>query len=832
MKKIKKIIFSDILIGFTLTLLVLAAFFYQWYPLETLEYKIYDLASKFRMEQASSPVVIVAIDDESITKMGRWPWPRSYIAYAIELLHEYGVKVVGLNILYSEKDSNQGLVEVRNIIQHIENNPQSLKNSYIAEMLTSLKEAEKRLDNDAIFSSSITNAKNIVLPLFFIIGSPVAREEPKFADYLKKNSLAGFGKESSISAQEITPPIQEFAENALSLGHINLVADADGSIRSEPLFIYYGNRLFPSLSLQMVLKYLNYDMKDVSIANGVRIKDKFIPTCEKNKLLISYNTHQSFPYLSFFDLVNNKIPPDIFKNKIVLIGHSATGLGVLQVTPAGYNLPSVEIIANVIENILNKNYTMRHEWAFYIELGIIGFFGIFLSIIIPRLKAGISAVVSLLLLLIWNGAGIAVFVLYGYWFKIFYPTLLFAAGYTVLISKRYLFTEKTKELIEADSIETNKMLGLSFQGQGMLDMAFDKFRKCPVEDDSVKELIYNLGLDFERKRMFNKAIAAYEHILQSGDFKDIQERIKKLKVAGETVIFGKAAARKDATVLVESTETKPTLGRYEVIKELGRGAMGTVYLGKDPKINREVAIKTLRYDEIDEEQVGEVKKRFFREAEAAGKLTHPNIVTIYDVGEDYDLSYMAMELLDGTDLTGYCQKDNLLPVREVLRIISSVAGALDYAHLNGIVHRDIKPNNIMLLKNKDVKVTDFGIARVMASSKTQTGVILGTPNYMSPEQIAGQKVDGRSDLFSLGVVFYELLTGEKPFKGDSLAALMYSITSTPPVPPNELKPGLPDCCVAIINKLLVRETDKRYQHGRDVVNDIAECVTLLNVLKL
>jgi len=423
-------------------------------------------------------------------------------------------------------------------------------------------------------------------------------------------------------------------------------------------------------------------------------------------------------------------------------------------------------------------------------------------------------------------------VLYGYWFKIFYPTLLFAAGYTVLISKRYLFTEKTKELIEADRIETNKMLGLSFQGQGMLDMAFDKFRKCPVEDDSVKELIYNLGLDFERKRMFNKAIAAYEHILQSGDFKDIQERIKKLKVAGETVIFGKAAARKDATVLVESTETKPTLGRYEVIKELGRGAMGTVYLGKDPKINREVAIKTLRYDEIDEEQVGEVKKRFFREAEAAGKLTHPNIVTIYDVGEDYDLSYMAMELLDGTDLTGYCQKDNLLPVREVLRIISSVAGALDYAHLNGIVHRDIKPNNIMLLKNKDVKVTDFGIARVMASSKTQTGVILGTPNYMSPEQIAGQKVDGRSDLFSLGVVFYELLTGEKPFKGDSLAALMYSITSTPPVPPNELKPGLPDCCVAIINKLLVRETDKRYQHGRDVVNDIAECVTLLNVLKL
>jgi serine/threonine-protein kinase len=234
----------------------------------------------------------------------------------------------------------------------------------------------------------------------------------------------------------------------------------------------------------------------------------------------------------------------------------------------------------------------------------------------------------------------------------------------------------------------------------------------------------------------------------------------------------------------------------------------------------------LRYEEIDEAQIAEVKKRFFREAEAAGKLSHPNIVTIYDVGEDYDLAYMAMELLDGADLAQYCQKENILPIHDVMKIISSVANALDYAHSNGVVHRDIKPANIMILKNGEVKVTDFGIARVMTSSKTQTGVVLGTPSYMSPEQIAGQKVDGRSDLFSLGVVFYELLTGERPFQGDSIATLMFNITASSPAPIKDLAPNIPQPCINIIEKLLIKDRELRYQQGKELVRELAECMHL------
>jgi len=235
-----------------------------------------------------------------------------------------------------------------------------------------------------------------------------------------------------------------------------------------------------------------------------------------------------------------------------------------------------------------------------------------------------------------------------------------------------------------------------------------------------------------------------------------------------------------------------------------------------------VAIKTMALSqEFDADELTEVKERFFREAETAGRLNHPNIVTIYDAGEEHDLAYIAMEFLKGKDLTGHTKGNNLLAPKVVLDIIAKAADALDYAHSQNVVHRDIKPANIMYDPEKgEIKVTDFGIARITDSSKTKTGMVLGTPSYMSPEQLSGKKVDGRSDLFSLGVTMYQLLAGQLPFQADSMATLMFKIANEQHAEVTVIRAELPAGVNQILDKALQKESEKRYQRGADFAKDV------------
>jgi eukaryotic-like serine/threonine-protein kinase len=257
------------------------------------------------------------------------------------------------------------------------------------------------------------------------------------------------------------------------------------------------------------------------------------------------------------------------------------------------------------------------------------------------------------------------------------------------------------------------------------------------------------------------------------------------------------------------------LGRYQVEKELGKGAMGVVYLGKDPKIGRVVAIKTMALSqEFEGDALDDARERFFREAETAGRLQHQNIVTIFDAGEEHDLAFIAMEFLKGKDLADVCKGGQLLPIPKVLSIVARVAEALSYAHKQNVVHRDIKPANIMYDAPTDtVKVTDFGIARITDSSKTKTGLVLGTPSFMSPEQIAGKKVDGRSDLYSLGVMLFQMLAGVLPFRGDSMAELMYKIANEAAPDIQIVRGEISAQLAAVIARSLNKKPDLRYQDG-------------------
>jgi serine/threonine protein kinase len=268
------------------------------------------------------------------------------------------------------------------------------------------------------------------------------------------------------------------------------------------------------------------------------------------------------------------------------------------------------------------------------------------------------------------------------------------------------------------------------------------------------------------------------------------------------------------------------IGRYKIVSELGRGAMGVVYKADDPNLERTVALKTIALDK-DAEGRAEYQKRFFLEAKAAGKLNHPHIVTTFDFGEADGMAYLAMELLEGTDLRKRAQQGGIAPA-EAVEIGCQVAEGLAYAHHRGIVHRDIKPANIRLLDRGPAKIMDFGLARMrVADHKTSTGIVLGTPRYMSPEQISGQPVDHRSDIFSLGIVLWETLTGRRLFSGAEMAQVSHSITYDEHEPPTRVNPELPAMLDFIVARALKKDPAVRYQDADEMAADLHTCLAEL-----
>ncbi len=831
-----------------LTALLLGGMLFELSPLMNLERSVYDTLARLRRASATRPVVIVAIDDRSIQQIGGWPWPRDYVADMIRKLSGYRTDTLGIGLLYQEAGLHNGMQE----IQTIKNLPWAklLKEKKSRKKLTqaqkknlaiidkALKTAEKRFNQDTELENAVFNARNAVLPMRFIFDEVEGATSAEVIGKLGMNAVILTGQSNGQNALSIFPlgpkgkrikaenvllPYSRLSSQAGAMGHINLLADDDQIIRSIPHIIRYKDHDFPSFALQVARKYFDIGLKKLQKnPNGLSLRHIEIPTDRAYRMLIDYRTAEdSIRKYSFIDVINDKIPNNAFRNKIVIIGVTAAGVAQYYKTTLQKELSAIEIAAHAIENLVNQKYISRPGWAVALELMVLLYFMFFLVLVIPKVNLRAGMLILGIFLITWLTIAAVLFIGYGHWIQVIAPIILSVAGFGIMRHQR-LSSERKSE-----RVELNKSLGLSLQTQGMLDTALEKFRKCPVEDPSVRELLYNLGLDFERKRMHNKAIAVYRHIRKAGRFKDIQERIENLKQIESAVVLPSGRNSKKNPLLLEDATTRPILGRYEISRELGQGAMGTVYQGRDPSINREVAIKTLNYADIEPDELSEVKSQFFREAEAAGKLSHPNIVTIYDVGEDHDMAYIAMELLKGKDLTNYCQKENLLSEKRVLRIIASVAEALDYAHNQGVVHRDIKPANILLMDKDQVKVADFGIAKVMSASSTQTGVIFGTPNYMSPEQVAGKKVDGRSDLFSLGVVFYELLSAQKPFRGDNLTTLMYAISNAEYTPLSEIAPRIPACCNEIVEKLLVKGVSKRFSTAGQVVKQINECLDLI-----
>jgi CHASE2 domain-containing sensor protein/tRNA A-37 threonylcarbamoyl transferase component Bud32 len=827
---------TDIFIGALVACIFIFLSFSSFHVFESLERIIYGIEMRLDLPQnrGRQKIAIVNIDKKSLEQLGPWPWPRHLIAEMISILKNNGAKIIGLDLLFSARKPSQGLKEVQELYQSVlnrQNGPQ--QDVWI---LNALKEVEKRLDNDSILSQAVKASGNIIMPVSGSFGkydTELVLSEDSFMQ--KKLPKMKVNIDSFPPVNQLTTPFPELFENSHGLGHTNLSPVELMKGQVHLLFINYRGHLVPSMPLRLTLDYLNKQPEEILIqGEGIRLTDSVIPAFKGEIFVKFIGGRRSFPYYSFSDILKVKKVPAVFEDKIVLIGYTADGTSAVN-TPVDTQMPRVELMANIIENLMSGRYLQRPGFMIYLEVLFLLLLTFFASFAIPHLSFINRVGITMGLIFLAVFIGIVFFIGMDLWFKAIYISLALVTVYAVLSVKDFIIRQQTLGLTSKESIETNRMLGLSLQSQGLLDLAFEKFRKCPL-DDAMKDVIYNLGLDYERKRMINKAVSVYEYILQlDNTFRKLNERIPKLrKLIGPLSMAGQDGKKQAGKIVVsDDLGVKPTVGRYEIIDELGQGAMGIVYKAKDPRINRLLAIKTIRFaDEFEEEKLADVKGRFLREAEIAGKLSHRSVVSIYDVGEDYDLTYMAMEFLEGENLQKHCRKGNLLPLRKILFIVGETASALNYAHSNGVIHRDIKPANIMLLKDGKIKVTDFGIAKAVSSSETKSGIILGTPNYMSPEQINGQKIDGRSDIFSLGVVFYELLTGQLPFHGKTLTNLFYQITQGKHPSPRSINPNVPKPCEQIIDKALTKNPENRFQDAdefakylRLLINKLDEVTT-------
>lgn len=473
--------------------------------------------------------------------------------------------------------------------------------------------------------------------------------------------------------------------------------------------------------------------------------------------------------------------------------------------------PVLAYAANALRSLDAETYYRSPSWFVVTQALLIAAIAFYLLLVLPRLSYSTGILASSLLLVILMVSQLGAQITQWLWLPMGLPMQFLLLGHILV---RVWKHHKGKVLqLQAAAHGARYQLGLQLFRDGRSDDALLAIKEC-FSSEAVLSLMYDIAAQQERKRLYNEAIKTYQSIVKrQPGFRDAEQKVEKLMAfsSGTLNTLGSNSEIAKTLIISESSISKPVLGRYEVERELGRGAMGVVYLGRDPKISRQVAIKTLSYGQLDPRELEEFKQRFFREAEAAGRLSHPNIVTIYDVGEEHDLAFIAMDYVQGEPLSVYATESNLLPVDTVLRVIAEVADALEYAHSKQIIHRDIKPANIIYEPSTElVKVTDFGVARIVDSAKTNTGDILGSPLYMAPEQLKAGKVQPATDVYSLGVTLYQLLSGKLPFEGENLASLTYNIIHKKPPNIRELRSDLPSGITRIINRALHKDAERRY----------------------
>jgi serine/threonine-protein kinase len=699
-----------------------------------------------------------------------------------------------------------------------------------------LNTSTARVNPNARFISAMRTHGNVVLPVEARLGNAEGSAADLPASLLLQADEAVL--DSAAKATIVRPLPVPFLDAANAVGHLLLTADSDGRVRTDLTAVNVGSALVPSLALAIAGRVAAQKHEPLNFSRPLelRVGKHTLTLGAQLRMRPQYfapGSANGFAHYAYSKVLAGKVPADQLRDKIVLIG--LTDAETTVTTPLATNTSAAEAIASTLSSLLNATVYARPvltqgvEWLAMIAVVLVA------ALALPALGVRFGAMVAAAIVVVLAVAEWGVLSSTRVWMQFIVACVAMLAGYALYMLSELIRTANTKASASKDPTGSLRELGQTFQRQGQLDLAFETYRRCPL-DAPTMELLYFLGTDFERRRQNQKAAAVYSHIAtRDPNYRDLRTRRSRVKDDPVTrePLPEMPSSRQPApppsrrAAPVEEAPPYPgrTLGRYEIERELGKGAMGVVYLGRDPKINRVVAIKAIPLaEEFGESDLAEARARFFREAEMAGRLNHPAIVTVYDAGEDQGLAYIAMEYLRGQHLSHYTDPTLLLPTETTIALVARTADALHYAHRQNVVHRDIKPANIMFNPDTDeLKITDFGIARLTDTSRTKTGIVLGTPSFMSPEQLEGRSLDGRSDQFALGVSLYQLLCGQLPFRAESMPRLMQKIATEPHAPIRLIRPELPEAIDIILNRTLAKDADHRYATCAEFAADLRAC---------
>ncbi len=750
-----------------ITLLITALYFNNAPTFENIESRFQDVL--FRVREVSEPsgqVVLLTIDNRSLDHIGQWPWSHQRMAQLVEALAYYSPKAVVLQPQIKE-----------NVEDYVSGTSQLL-------------------------AENILQSENIILPFFPVISSrtPKTSTAPRWLGRSALKMILPFEGEYIPLASRLELPADKFGPSGRLSGAIWTQFDQDNTVRKQPMLIKYERFIYPSIELATAAFAMDVPFESIRFdqeQGKLHVGNRVIPVDKKGNYRINYyGPPLTFPTYSVQDFWEGKIAVEDMQDRVVIVALTALGLSDELSTPLGDEFTAAEKSASVIENILTGRFISPLNASSNAEILVILAIGLFCAAMLPRVALIYRFVILVVFAFVIVNLNFILFTSFNTVANTFFPTLeilMFA-----LVAP--LLTGHTEKIAKAQAPRKVK----------------------PVEEVAVR--VEKVEFRDVANSLDEKTLA----IETSADETQMFESLAKAVESSATPIprgssRSEASDRKPEPVHETSLSS---LGRYEVIDVLGEGAMGTVYKGKDPAIGRMVALKTIRLNKLaDSSEIEELRERLIREAKAAGNLSHPNIVTIYDVGHEGDLQYIAMEFLEGYTLEQIIRRQLELNFKIAAKIVFQVCSALSYAHKHNIVHRDIKPANIMVLENFHITVMDFGIAHFESSNLTQTGIAMGTPNYISPEQLKGEPVTSSSDIFSLGVVFYEILTGKKPFVGENISNLILKITTEDPPAPSSLDEKIPPMLDLIVKKALNKNPYDRYQSADEMARAMEDFVT-------